>query len=126
MLRPRLDRLPAHHIGHGAVVLEARRLRPRLLGLAGLRDGDLLERHAVLLRPCAAVHTFGMRFPIDVAFADAGGRVLRVIRDVQPRRMLRCPGAAMALESRAGEVVLFLEGGRGAGARLSRRIPRDG
>jgi uncharacterized membrane protein (UPF0127 family) len=32
---------------------------------------------ALVLRPCRHVHTLGMRFPIDVAFCDVHGRVLR-------------------------------------------------
>jgi uncharacterized membrane protein (UPF0127 family) len=124
MLHPRLDRLTAHHIGADAVVLEAGGIRSRLLGLAWLRAMELPERHALLLRPCASLHTFGMRFPIDVVFADAEGRALRVIRDVPPRRLLRCPRAAVALEAHAGEAALFLHGGRGSGARLSPEIPR--
>jgi hypothetical protein len=58
----------------------------------------------VLLIPrCRSVHTFGMRFSIDVAFLDADGRVLRVARDVPPRRVVSCRGAAGVLEAPAGE-----------------------
>jgi hypothetical protein len=63
-----------------------------------------------------------MRFVIDVAFADRDGRVLRVIRGVQPRRVHRQPGAAVALEAHAGELGRFLEDGRGAGARLAAEL----
>jgi uncharacterized membrane protein (UPF0127 family) len=107
-------------------VLEARPFRARLLGLARLPAPELPERHALLLRPCSSLHTFGMRFPIDVVFADAAGKALRVVRDVQPRRILVCRAAAMALETHPGESPLFLEGGRGSGARLSPRIQPAG
>jgi uncharacterized membrane protein (UPF0127 family) len=100
-------------------VLEARSFRSRLLGLALLRQPSLPPGHALLLCPCSSVHTFGMRFTIDVAFADADGNVLRVIRDAAPRRVMRCPRAAVALEAHAGELPRFLTGGRGAGARLA-------
>lgn len=33
---------------------------------------------ALVLMPCRQVHTLGMRAPLDVAFCDAGGTVLRV------------------------------------------------
>ena len=102
-------------------MLEARRFRPRLLGLAFVRPRELPMGHALLLSPCSSVHTFGMRFPIDVAFADEQGKVLLVIRDMSSRRVARCAAAAVALEAQAGELSRFLEGGRGAGARL-----RDG
>ena len=44
----------------------AERFESRLKGLLG-RDGF---EGALLLRPARSVHTFGMRFPIDVAFCD--------------------------------------------------------
>jgi uncharacterized protein len=120
----RLARLPAHPLGAGLVVHEAATSSSRLAGLALLPG--LPRGHALLLRRCRSVHTFGMRFPIDVVFADERGTVVRLVRDVSRGRVLRCPGATDVLETRAGEAPLFLEGGRGAGARLSRRIPRAG
>jgi uncharacterized membrane protein (UPF0127 family) len=119
MLHPRLNGLPARAVGPHASVLEARGFRARLLGLAFARRHQLPSGHALLLPRCSSVHTFGMRFQIDVAFADAEGTVLRVIRDVPPRRVARCPRASFALEAHAGELSRFLAGGRGAGARLA-------
>lgn len=46
----------------------------RARGLLG-RDGFT---GAMVLRPCRQVHTLGMRFPVDVAFCDRAGVVLRV------------------------------------------------
>ena len=48
--------------------------RDRRKGLLG-RDGI---DGALLLRPARSVHTFGMRFPIDVAFCDRDLVVLAV------------------------------------------------
>src|SRR5215467_5422552 len=42
----------------------------------GLLGRDAYEG-AFVIRHCRNVHTFGMRFPIDVAFCDAAGTVLR-------------------------------------------------
>lgn len=103
---PRLDRLPARRLPGGLRLLDAATCRARLLGLAGLRS--LEPGTGVLLRPCAAVHTVGMRFPLDVAFLTRDGAALRVVRGVGPRRSLRCAGAAAVLETRAGEVDAFL------------------
>jgi uncharacterized membrane protein (UPF0127 family) len=44
----------------------------------GLRHHDTFEG-ALVLRPCRWVHTFGMRFPIDVAYLDDTGVVLKVV-----------------------------------------------
>jgi uncharacterized membrane protein (UPF0127 family) len=56
----------------------------RARGLLG-RDG---VDGAIVLRPCRQVHTLGMHFPIDVAFCDRDGRVLRVAT-VSPWRLTR-------------------------------------
>src|SRR3954451_18433884 len=80
---------------------EARGFRTRLRGLAFLHrlDGD----DALLIRRCRSVHTFGMRFPIDVAFVDSEWRVAEIARDIGPRRVVTCRHAAAAIEVRAGE-----------------------
>jgi uncharacterized protein len=69
--------------------------RTRLLGLA-LRSEP--PPHALLLPRTRAVHTFGMRFDLDLYWLDGRGRVLRVDRAVPPRRLRRCAGAAAVLE----------------------------
>jgi uncharacterized membrane protein (UPF0127 family) len=65
-----------------AEVVVTRRLRAR--GLMGRED---LEG-VMVLRPCRQVHTFGMKFPIDVAFCDRYGFVLHAV-NMAPRRMSR-------------------------------------
>ena len=119
MRHGRIGRLAAREVGPRATVLEARGFLQRLLGLAMLRSRELPDGHALLLRRCSSVHTFGMRFALDLAFADDSGNVLRVVRGAAPRRVWRCPGASVVLECRAGEIGRFLEGGRGAGSRLA-------
>ena len=70
----------------------------RARGLLG-RDGI---DGALLLRPARAVHTFGMRFPIDVAFCDADLRVIDVC-DMRPHRLGRPrPKARCVIEAEAG------------------------
>lgn len=77
-------------------VASSRRARAR--GLLG-RDGI---EGALLVQPARSIHTFGMRFPIDVAFCDAELRVLRVLT-LRPGRVtrpvLRCRSV---LEAEAG------------------------
>ena len=67
-----------------------------LLGRAGL-DAD----RALWLEPCNAVHTFGMRFAIDVVWIDRRGRVLSIHRNVGRARMLVNWRARVALEMSA-------------------------
>jgi uncharacterized membrane protein (UPF0127 family) len=94
----RLDRLPSRTMRDGLVVHEATTLRARLLGLALLRNPPP-PGHALLIPDCRSVHTFGMRFPIDVAFLDERGQTLRIERDVPPWRVLICRGAFAVLET---------------------------
>ena len=69
-----------------------------LLGRTELPRGE-----GILLRPAGSVHTFFMRFPIDVVFLDGEGRVLRVAADVRPWRAVAKRGARAVLELAAGE-----------------------
>ena len=64
----------------------AKDFRTRLRGLA-FRDREDAGP-GLLLPRCASVHTFGMRFELDVYFLDADGRVLSVRRRVPPGRVL--------------------------------------
>lgn len=94
-LSPRLARLPRRRLG-GREVAVARGPWARLLGLAGLpreRAGE-----GLLIPRCASVHTFGMRFALDLVFLDGEGRVLAVHRGVPPRRLRGCRRAAAVLE----------------------------
>ena len=79
----------------------ARSLWARFWGLMGRRA--LPEGHGVLITPCASVHTFFMRFPIDVIFLDRDSRVVRIIPAMKPwRTALGGRGARSALELEAG------------------------
>jgi len=75
-------------------IVEAVTFRARLRGLAGRADPG----HALLLRRCRAVHTFGMRFTLDLVWLDADGAAVRVDRAVAPRRLRCCRRARAVLE----------------------------
>lgn len=74
----------------------------RLRGLVG--RGAPLPDEGLLLTPCNAIHTFFMRFPIDVLFLDADGRVLGVVECLPPWRWQIIAGARSVLELSAGTV----------------------
>jgi len=57
----------------------------RRKGLLG-RDG-LAETTGIVIAPTNAVHTFFMRFPIDIVFVTRAGQVLKV-RDAVPARRI--------------------------------------
>jgi hypothetical protein len=63
--------------------------------------GLSLRREApepLLIPRCRSVHTFGMRFALDLFWLDEWGRVLRVDRAVGPRRIRSCRAAVAVLE----------------------------
>jgi hypothetical protein len=52
----------------------------------------------LLIPNCCAVHTIGMRFPLDLHFLDAEGLTLAVRHAVRPGRFMRHRGARAVLE----------------------------
>ena len=72
--------------------------RERAKGLLG-RDGI---DGALVLRPCRWVHTVGMQFPIDVAYVDGEGTVVKTVQ--MHRRRVGVPvfRASMVIEAAAG------------------------
>jgi uncharacterized membrane protein (UPF0127 family) len=71
----------------------------------GLLGRDRLDQTtAMLLAPCAAVHTIGMRFPIDVVFVDRQGFAVKIVRNLRPWRMALATGGRAVIEMAAGSV----------------------
>jgi uncharacterized membrane protein (UPF0127 family) len=84
----------------GVAVSITETVRERMSGLLG-RD-HLPSGEALLLRRCGSVHTFGMRFSIDVVFLDRFERIVAIHHNVSKRRMLFNLRAAQTLEMPAG------------------------
>jgi uncharacterized membrane protein (UPF0127 family) len=74
---------------------------PRMKGLLGKRE--LVAGEGLLIQPAPSIHTFFMRFPIDVVFLSKNGEVMKVAADVGPWRMRSCRRAFAVLELAAGE-----------------------
>jgi uncharacterized membrane protein (UPF0127 family) len=70
----------------------------RRRGLLGL-DG---YRRILVLQPARQIHTFGMRFAIDVAWRDRSGSVLRTAQLPPNRLSAWVPRAHSVLEAEAG------------------------
>ncbi len=72
------------------------------------RNRGLLGRNhfekgtALILAPCTAVHTWFMRFPIDVLFVSKGGMIRKVRTAVQPWRLAIAWRAYAVIELPAG------------------------
>ncbi len=81
----------------GSRVRTATSFLRRLKGLLGTRD--LRKDEGLWIVPCSSIHSFGMRYPIDVCFLDRDGNVVGVFPDLSPNRMIRpVSRAAGALE----------------------------
>lgn len=101
-------------IGLGSSIGIADTFWTRLKGLLGappLRPGE-----GLLLDPCQAVHMFGMKQALDVAFLGGDGQVVAVYRDLKPgqrsryhgkaRKALELPvGTLEATDTRVGDVL---------------------
>jgi uncharacterized membrane protein (UPF0127 family) len=88
----------------------------------GLLDRDgLAPATAFVIAPCSAVHTFGMKFPIDIIFTARDGRVIKVRAAVPKSRVAVGLGAFAVVEMAAGSA-------RDAGVRTGDRLvllPRE-
>jgi uncharacterized membrane protein (UPF0127 family) len=67
----------------------------------GLRGRDGVDG-ALLIERCRWVHTFGMRFPLDVAYLDSAGAVLKTVRMGGGRLGVPTLKAKAVVEAEAG------------------------
>lgn len=94
-LARRLKGLPTVEVLGGEVHL-ATGVWARLLGLSCINRKQVGA--GLLIPRCSSVHTFGMRFPLDLVFLDADGRPLSFRQGVPPRRIAFDRRAAAVLE----------------------------
>jgi hypothetical protein len=97
-------RLRVLNLTRGAVLGES----VEMAGTSAARRKGLLGRDALVpggglwIVPCESVHTFWMRFPIDLVYLDRGQRVKKVRHSVPAWRMSACLSAHSVLELPAG------------------------
>jgi len=56
----------------------------RMKGLLGRKD--YRQGEALIIKPCNSIHTFFMRFPIDVLFVDKHNKAIKAISSLNPFR----------------------------------------
>ena len=72
-----------------------------LLGKKGLPIGE-----ALWIKPCFSVHTFFMKFPIDIVFLNKTNQVIAAVSNLTPNRMTRLyPRSFSVLELPPGTIV---------------------
>jgi len=75
----------------------------RVKGLLGRKDFRPPE--ALIIQPCNSIHTFFMRFTIDVLFVDKNNKVIKSIPHLKPFRFtLIYFKASSAIELPAGTI----------------------
>jgi uncharacterized protein len=82
------------------VAVESATRKKGLLGRDGLADGC-----GLVIAPTNAVHTFFMRFPIDIVFVTKAGEVVKVREAVGAWRMAAAFRAYAVIELAAGGAV---------------------
>ena len=87
-------------LAHRVDVADSSRKRRRgLLGRESLAAGE-----GMWIVPCGAVHTFGMRFPIDLVYLDRNNVIKKIRHRVVPWRMSACLSAHSVLELPSGSI----------------------
>jgi uncharacterized protein len=104
----RISHYPLLELETGIRMHLAHTWRARLLGLGLMPYLDPDE--ALVIPHCTSVHTFGMRFPIDVVFVDRDWLPIYIEYDVGPRRVLRSRFARSVIEVVAGEAGRLADG----------------
>lgn len=66
-------------------ILIADTLVTRLIGL--MFKKSLVGAEGLLLNPCNSIHTFFMRYSLDIVFINSENRVVKIIREIKPWRM---------------------------------------
>lgn len=76
------------------------------LRMKGLLDRNEIKKgEALIITPCDSIHTFFMRFAIDVIFVDRRHRVDFAINSIKPWRLSRlCWRAKFAIELPSGVI----------------------
>ena len=84
---------------HADVAATARARRTGLLRRASLKPGE-----GLWIVPCEAVHSFGMKFAIDLVYIDRKKRVRKIRSAMIPRRLSACLTAHSVLELPSGTI----------------------
>src|SRR5262249_45888619 len=69
-----------------------------------LKHNGLAAGEGLWIVPCEAVHSFGMKFAIDVVYLDRKKRVRKTRKEMVPRRLSACLTAHSVLELPVGAI----------------------
>lgn len=101
-------KLKIRNLTRGTVLAESAEVadtsKKRRIGL--LKHDKFDQGEGLWIAPCEAIHTFGMKFPIDVVFLSAGRKVLKIRREMARRKLSACLWASSVLELPAGTLAV--------------------
>ncbi|MCM8795886.1 MAG: DUF192 domain-containing protein [Candidatus Omnitrophica bacterium] len=110
-------------------VVVADTLLKRIKGLLGRKE--FKQPEALIIKPCNSIHTFFMRFPIDVLFVDKNHKVIAAISGLKPFRLSRVyfsshyvvelPAGTLESSATSKGDRLKIEGGRFSALQLSEK-----
>ena len=82
----------------------------RMKGLLGTVQHQL-DFDALHLLPCKGVHTFGMKYAIDIVFLDCRGEVIMQKRNLVPNRVCPSPKGTHSVVERPTSTLPWLQRG---------------
>lgn len=105
-IRATMQVVQIFNLNKGTVIAQQARLASslgqRMKGLLG--QDSLSTNEALVLKPCSSIHTFFMRFSIDVLFLDKNMQIIRLFRNMPPNRLSPIVwGSKIAIELPAGK-----------------------
>lgn len=78
-------------------VVVAKTTYKRMKGLIGTKG--LAMDEAIVIFPCNRIHTFFMKYAINVAYIDKGNKVVRIDQHIMPNRIGKiCKNAKYVME----------------------------
>lgn len=85
--------------------MQTQTLKERLGGLLVLER--LQDRQALWITPCNSIHTFGMKYGLDLVYLDKKNIVCGLVNNVKPWRMSLCLKAHTTMELLVGSIKQF-------------------
>ncbi len=97
-------------------VIMADTMFKRMKGLLGYKE--IKKGYALILNPCNSIHTFFMKFSIDVVFLNKNNQVVKIIQSIKPFRMTGVylnskitielsPGTIESSQTQKGDILCF-------------------
>lgn len=82
--------------------MQTQSMKERLGGLLVLEA--LNQEQALWISPCNSVHTFGMKYVLDLVYIDKNNKVSSLVKNIKPWRMSLCLQAKTVIELLAGSI----------------------